>query len=107
MSGTWNLKMITGGFGGLEDTYNSGVVVWTFNNQQLTVQNNAPASFIYSGLTTGVYPYEVQIINNETYLFIANEHFSGVSFLNNELTLDQNSIPDANGADGFVLLFER
>jgi hypothetical protein len=35
--GIWQVKNISGGFAGIDDEYETGVITWTFNNQILTV----------------------------------------------------------------------
>ncbi|MFS4456982.1 hypothetical protein [Maribacter sp. 2304DJ31-5] len=108
LSGTWQVQNISGGFAGIDDDYTSGVITWTFASvtSKLTVVNtNDPTTAIYDGLPTGTYDYAILLVQNEHYLEIDGQEFSGISFLDGQLLLDQNNRSTGSGADGFVLRF--
>ncbi|OUR94254.1 hypothetical protein A9Q87_00995 [Flavobacteriales bacterium 34_180_T64] len=107
--GTWNLKNISGGFAGIDDEYDSGIITWTFNNQNLmlNVINNSSQESIYSGYESGTYTYSITESNGSEYIVINTEVFGKLILLGNNLTLNQDETPSGSGADGFLLQFER
>lgn len=59
---TWKLSRISGGLAGVDVTYESGDIYWTFNsmNSTLTIENNITVpgpKMNYGGLESGVYNY--------------------------------------------------
>lgn len=39
LNGIWNIKNIQGGFAGIDDDYETGVITWTFNNQTIRIDD--------------------------------------------------------------------
>lgn len=108
LSGVWNVKNISGGFVGMNQTFENETITWTFNSadSKLNVVNdNILVDVIYDGLDTGSYSYSIIKIDDESFLEINGQEFAGISFTNGQLQLDQNKISTGSGADGFVLLF--
>lgn len=107
INGLWHVENISGGFAGIDDDYQNGEITWTFTNQTLTVDNNAPQSALYSGLDTGTYAYSTSEIDGVTYINIDTMEFGGYSLSSTGLIIDQNIISTGSGADGFILTFKR
>lgn len=108
LSGTWNVVNISGGFVGINDDYDSGIITWTFvaaNSKLLVENNNGLAGTIYDGIPTGEYDYEILIQENETFLVINSQEFAGIIISDGQLVLDQNKMSTGSGADGFILRF--
>lgn len=109
LNGTWNLKNIVGGFAGIDDDYDTGVITWTFNNQNLmlNVENNSSQETIYSGFETGTYSYAIVENNGSEFILINDEEYGKYVIDVNGLVINQNEIQVGVGSDGFILQFER
>jgi hypothetical protein len=107
LNGIWNVKNISGGFAGIDDDYEAGLVTWTFNNQVITIENNESQGNIYSGFESGTYNYSINEVNGNNYITINNAEYGGYTLSINNLTIDQNQTSSGSGADGFMLQFER
>jgi hypothetical protein len=105
--GIWQVKNISGGFAGIDDEYETGVITWTFNNQILTVENNENQGHIFSGFESGTYNYTVSEIDGINYIIINNAEFGSYTLSRNELIIDQNIKKSGTGADRFILQFNR
>jgi hypothetical protein len=106
-NGTWNIKNISGGIAGIEDEYETGIITWTFNNQILTVENNAVQGYIYSGFESGTYNYSTSEINGINYIIINNTIFGSYTLSLTSLTINQNESASGSIDDGFILQFEK
>ena len=110
ISGTWNLKNVSGGLQSVNVDYSRGDVKWSFNqtNNTLIVENNVTTEpkVIYAGFDSGTYNYEIQQGPNNQILFI-DEIESGGIILTDFFILNQNITMSGSGADGFVFKFER
>ena len=107
LNGIWNVKNISGGFAGIDDEYDAGIITWTFNNQVITIVNNESQGNIYSGFESGTYNYSINEVNGNNYITINNAEYGGYALSINNLTIDQNQTSSGSGADGFMLQFER
>lgn len=105
--GIWQVKNISGGFTGIDDEYETGVITWTFNNQILTVENNENQGYIYSGFESGTYNYTVSEIDGINYIMINNAEFGSYTLSRNKLIIDQNITKSGTGVDKFILEFNR
>lgn len=109
LDGVWNIKNISGGIGGMDENYKSGDIIWTFNTQALTlkVENNNDLENNYSNIGSGMYPYFIVEDNGKEYLEINNNEYGSFRIIDDKLTINQNETSSSNGADGFILEFER
>ncbi len=108
LSGSWEVQNISGGFAGINDDYEAGIITWTFTtptSKLEIINNNDKAGIIYDGLVSGEYDYSILTVSNKQYLEINGQEFAGISISNGQLLLDQNQISTGTGADGFQLLF--
>lgn len=95
IEGEWNLTNIQGGFLGVDQDFDRGVVVWNFNpaTEMVTVSNNYIGTDVSVGPASGTYPYIIsapadaeELIINEISLGVIT--ISGTSFSLNELAID-------------------
>lgn len=110
LNGTWNLKNISGGFAGVDDDFEKGLVTWTFDepNSTLYVINNSTQEFIYSGYETGTYTYNIFSYSNGNKFMIINGTEHGKYLIQgNLLTINENELQSGAGADGFIFEFVR
>lgn len=104
INGAWNLKSVRGGLGGVNDTYSTGQIVWTFDDTTnvLTIANNIPNSGPIAGFDSGTYSYEFRSSSNGDFIFIDNVNKGAISFSINLLVID-----DGLASNGFITEFER
>ncbi|MEQ9265609.1 MAG: hypothetical protein RLN81_10335 [Balneolaceae bacterium] len=105
IAGDWNLKTITGGFGGVDNSFQNGEVLWTFNvdDSTLTVEVNiismVPTERYY-GLQAGTYSYELIEENEQTILHADGSRVGTLRFSENDLLIDEGI-----AVDGFLYTF--
>jgi hypothetical protein len=105
---TWNLINISGGIAGVNNDFLQGTIIWILNpqNYTLAIENNNTDNN-YDGFDSGIYSYNIQNINEKSFMIIEGIEFGGITEQPNELIIDQNITSNGNGADGFILSFER
>jgi hypothetical protein len=106
LEGGWSLTNVIGGLAGIDDDYESDVIVWNFNqaNQELTVTNTNIETVIFDGLPTGVYDYQVMTNTDQEVTLIIEEFDFRVSVLTEtSFILDEGAFTN----DGFQLTFSR
>ncbi|EPR72257.1 hypothetical protein ADIWIN_2757 [Winogradskyella psychrotolerans RS-3] len=101
---TWSLINVSGGFAGVDDDFESGIITWHFNNEasEITVINNDTSNAIHSGYASGTYTYEVITTPNDTTLVIGNTDLKITTLTSSQLILDEGMI-----SDGFQYTFSR
>ncbi len=109
LNGIWNIKNISGGIAGIDDDYENGKIIWTFNSQKLTlnVENNTIQENSYSGFESGTYTYAITESGGNNYILINNDSYGSYILKIDALTIIQNDTPSGTGADGFILQLER
>ena len=110
LNGKWNLKNISGGFAGVDDDFEMGLVTWTFDqtSSTLSVVNNSTQEFIYSGYETGTYNYIIfSYSNGNKYMIINGTEHGKYLIQGNLLTINENELQSGAGADGFIFEFVR
>lgn len=105
IAGDWNLKTMTGGFAGVNNAFQAGEVVWTFNEKDssLTIEVNIISMIPterYYGLQAGTYTYELVEENDVTTLYANDSRVGTINFSENELLVD-----DGIAVDGFLFTF--
>lgn len=105
----WNLVNIIGGVSGVDIDYNSGDIVWLFDevNMVLTVTNTNTDDSLEDGLDSGTYPYSVIDDSHHLFLSINATEFGSFTISGNQLVIDQNITTSGTGADGYVYTFEK
>lgn len=80
IAGTWQLVKVTGGFIGLDQDIEKGVINWRFDTtkKEVTIENNAVTTGGgYTGLPSGTYSYSITAPADQDILYI-NENSVGV-----------------------------
>ena len=97
------LVNVSGGFAGVNENFDRGQIIWTFNEQNSTliIKKNINESF--SGLNEGVYSYSIENINNSLFLHIDKNEFGGISTYESSMIIDENMRTTGSGADGFIM----
>ncbi|HET8810467.1 MAG TPA: hypothetical protein VFM65_09420 [Flavobacteriaceae bacterium] len=98
--GSWNLMNISGGFAGVDNDFERGTIIWTFdgNSSELVVENNNTEEVI-DGLDSGTYMFS---ISGSDTLFVEGGRFGVYTVSKTQLIIDQGV-----ASDGFLLKFER
>ena len=107
INGSWNLKLVYGGFLPVNIEYDTGDVKWTFNEAEgnVVIENNIITTGpedIYAGLESGTYNYEIQTINDVERLYV-DGLLIGVILMNE----DSLELDNGLAADGYVSKYER
>jgi len=105
-SESWFLVNISGGIAGINEDFEKGIIVWTFNEEDaiLTVENTTGST---NGFESGTYSYNILNTNDQRYLVVENNEIGGITTSGNQLIINQNMQSGGSGADGFILLFEK
>lgn len=104
---SWSLIKAGNGFGGINNEFEPGIIIWHFNqNGTVTVTNNNTDEQAYDYFDSGTYNYQFTTgdENNsgcEKELTVNNRTFGCFTMENNTLRLDESYI------DGDYLIFER
>ena len=103
----WSLINISGGIAGTVLNFDRGQITWVFDeaNNNIIVEVNINDPMI--GLSEGIYPYELETINNELFLFVDNDEFGALTISATQLKIDQNITSTGNAADLYVFRFVR
>ncbi|WP_179353469.1 hypothetical protein [Winogradskyella vidalii] len=96
LHGNWSLINVNGGFPGVNDDFESGLITWNFDDTEITVTNNNTHNVIHSGYPSGIYTYDVITTATDTTLVIENTNSKIITLTNNQLVIDQGV-----AADGF------
>lgn len=105
LNGSWSLVNVYGGFAGVDDDFETGLITWTFNssNSEVTVTNTNTTDVIYDGFPSGTYDYELLIPTDED----SSVKINTFSYRITTLTSTQLVLDEGVAADGFLLTFSR
>ncbi|PKQ45114.1 hypothetical protein [Confluentibacter flavum] len=109
----WHLKNVSGGVAGVDNDFNSGVIVWEFKDatSTLTVSNNNSNAAIEDGLNSGTYTYSIDdnSTGNDDYISIGPNEFGSIAITSNgnQLIIDQNKTSTGPAADGYIYTFDK
>jgi len=105
----WNLVNVSGGVSGVDIDYDTGDIVWLFDevNTMLTVTNTNTDDALEDGLESGTYPYSVIDNGSDLFLSINETEFGSFTVSGNQLIIDQNITTGGTGADGYVYTFQK
>ena len=100
---TWTLRQVSGGLAGINDTFEQGIITWSFNETDGTVlvKNNNTDNTLTDILETGTYPYSTSLENGAIKLTIDGSNYGYISLTENTLSIDDQA------ADGFLISFEK
>ena len=105
LEGSWSLVNASGGFAGVNDDFEVGLITWNFNqdNLELTVTNANTANVIFDGLHSGTYNYVFLTTTGEDVSLVINSiSYDLTTLSSSELELDEGV-----AADGFLLTFSK
>lgn len=100
LDGSWTIVNIFGGLAGIDDDYEPGQIIWSFDeeNETLTVDNSVEdEDVITSGLPSGTYDYYIETEEGTNYLFVDDYNFAHFSISADTLLIDQGV-----ASDGFL-----
>ena len=105
LEGVWKLTRVQGGFGGVDEEFEPGVITWDFNfeNQTVTVVNNQTPESGFDFFDSGIYSFSVLSAGDpQSGTMIINELDFGYPTVGNQkMTLDQRE------SDGFFVTLKR
>ena len=101
------LVNVSGGFAGVNFNFDKGQIIWTFNEQNSTLNIKKNTNESFSGLNEGIYSYSIVNINNDLFLHIDENELGGVSTSENGMIIDENMRSTGSGADGFIMTLEK
>ena len=110
IDGTWNLRNVGGGLNGIDDDYEQGIIKWVFNSPSgflITIENKNLQNPNYDGFESGIYNYSILEKDGDFYLVIEGAEFGGYILSESDLILNKNETSNGNGADEYILKFER
>jgi hypothetical protein len=100
---TWSLTHVSGGIAGFDETFEIGLITWTFNSQTniMAVVNNNTDDSSYDIFESGLYSYSIQNDGTNYRMTIDGGDFGVITETENEITLDQQV------DDGFIITLKR
>lgn len=106
LEGSWSLVNVQGGFAGVNDNFDIGLIIWNFETYgQFSVINNNTVNVIFDGLPSGTYDYNHLTTGGEDSSLVLDE--LNISYRLTSLTSSQLILDEDFGADGFLLTFSR
>lgn len=101
---TWNLVNVSGGFAGVDHTFQRGLIKWTFYEEDgiIKVTNNNDIDSLNDIFETGTYPYTIEEIGTDYHIFIEGEDFGVIAKTSTIMTINQEQIND-----GFLITLIR
>lgn len=111
--GTWNLNNSSGGFAGISCDYQSGEVVFVFDNMDnLSITNNViNTTALCGGQEIGIslesHTYGVLTSNDKKFLLVDDQEVGELKINEDQFTLNQNSSSEGSGADLYFLTFVK
>lgn len=101
---TWSLINVSGGFAGVDQDFEVGIISWTFDNetQELTILNTNTDA-VFDGYPSGVYDFEMITTEDSSTIVIDDSINLDINILtSNQLVLDEGI-----ASDGFLYSFIR
>ncbi len=104
LSGTWSLVNVNGGFAGVDDDFEEGVITWTFNpaNQTVRVENENTEPVLMDILPSGTYSFEIAQREGLEELIVNDQNLGIIDCVDLYLVhVDQRAV------DGVAITFSR
>ena len=103
----YNLINVSGGIEGVDDYFESGTIIWSFNDETgiLTVVNENIDDTKQDGLDSGDYNYSVLNSGDNSFLIIESNELGLLEYITNNLIINENKTSEGSGADGFIYTF--
>ena len=108
---SWHLIETTGGIGGVDDLFEPGTVVWSFNENTgtLTVDNQNTEYTKEDFLDSGTYTYSIDPNpdNTDYFITIDDVEYGKIIIGSNKFTIDENQKSTGTSTDGFIYTFQK
>jgi len=106
---TWHLKQTTGGVAGINDEFAIDDVVWSFSEDEgtLNVDNQNTDTEKQDFLDSGTYSFSIATINGENFISIGGVEYGEIIIGNTQFTINENYTSVGEIADGFIYTFQR
>ena len=101
INGNWNLVRVTGGLTGVDDNFETGMIVWNFSDRTLEVTNRNTDPNLEDMYETGLYNFALDTSTDALTLTIDTVSYSIDTFTNDELSFGNQY------ADGYNLRLIR
>ncbi len=104
LSGAWSLVNVAGGFAGVDDDFEEGVITWTFNpaNQTVLVENQNTEPVLMDILPSGTYSFEIVEREGLEELVVNDQNLGIIDCVDLHLVhVDQRAV------DGVAITFSR
>jgi len=103
LQGTWNLVNVSGGFSGINEDIDRGVIVWDFNEttNMVTITNTIMDNPFNTILPSGTYSYSVVAPADTDTLVINEVNYGAIEIENTVFSIAESF------SDGLVFRFER
>jgi hypothetical protein len=105
----WNLVNVSGGIVGVDDDFQTGTIIWTFNDETetLNVVNDNTDDTKQDGLATGDYTYSVVNIEENSFLIVDSNELGSLTLNTSQLIINENETSEGSTADGFIYTFSK
>jgi len=104
----WSLVESVGGVAGTTANYEVNQINWTFNDLDGTLLVEHNVEGISDALDPGTYDFNLQAINNASFIFINDVEFGAITINVNRFVIDQNITSDGSTvSDKFEYSFTR
>jgi hypothetical protein len=105
----WNLVNVSGGIVGVDDDFQTGTIIWTFNDETetLNVVNDNTDDTKQDGLATGDYTYSVVNIEENSFLIVDSNELGSLTLNTSQLIINENETSEGSAADGFIYTFSK
>lgn len=105
--GEWDLISYSGGISGVSCQFDEGVIVWTFSDDDLIIQNK-PTLFDDCAPSISVDTFTYSTIENDRgiFLLVSDAERGALTFTETGFMLNPNRYSDADLADAPMWIFE-
>ncbi|WP_025740398.1 hypothetical protein [Aquimarina pacifica] len=104
LDGQWHLTHVSGGFLGIDESIDKGIIIWDFNeeNMDITITNMNTDNSLPDILASGIYDYSIITLEDD----YQELRINGSSFGNFEL-IDTKFTLNELFKDGYLYTFQR
>ncbi|MBW1296989.1 hypothetical protein [Aquimarina litoralis] len=103
IQGKWSLVNVSGGFAGVDQDIEKGLIEWDFNSDtgMVTITNTITDSSFNTILPSGMYSYSISAPADADDLIVNDVNLGRINFENTSFTVQETLV------DGFTFRFER
>ena len=88
---SWSLRQVSGGIGGIDESFEQDEIVWSFKNDETLEVENSVIDHP-SGFPTGVYMYTVKTENGKYFFTKGETNYGEILLSDTELIIDGNVV---------------